>query len=184
MVGLLDDLSKKMTLHFKEAGDWIVMLGVSRNDINSSEYLHKIKGVEYSPAPHFDLEEEYRLHQLIIHLIQKGAVQSVHDISEGGLFVNLLESSFFGEKGFDVTTSDQTIRKDAFWFGEAQSRAVVTLHSTHLEAFKQLAGNHPYSVLGKVTDGEIKIDADSWGKVAAWKKQYEEALEKIMGIIA
>ncbi|MBU6158038.1 MAG: phosphoribosylformylglycinamidine synthase subunit PurL [Bacteroidetes bacterium] len=183
MVGLLEDLSKKMTLDFKEAGDWIVMLGSSRNDINSSEYLHKLKGVEYSPAPHFDLEEEYQLQQLIHQLIEKGYVQSVHDISEGGLFVNLLESSFHGEKGFEVTTADATIRKDAFWFGEAQSRAVVTVRPDQLDALKQVAGNHPYTVLGRVTNGEVRVDAETWGEIDTWKKLYEEALEKIMGVI-
>ena len=50
-----------MTLDFKEEGDMIYLLGETSNDINSSEYLHKICGVEFSPAPHFDLEEEFKL---------------------------------------------------------------------------------------------------------------------------
>ena len=53
----------KMTLDFKEEGDIIFLVGKSNNDINSSEYLHKIHGVEFSPAPHFDLEEEFALQQ-------------------------------------------------------------------------------------------------------------------------
>src|SRR5579871_5383992 len=58
MVGLLNSVYDKMTLDFKEEGDKIFLLGVAQNDINSSEYLHKIRGVELSPAPHFDIEEE------------------------------------------------------------------------------------------------------------------------------
>ena len=58
MVGLLEDRRNKMTLDFKEPGDLIFMLGKYRNDINSSEYLYSIHGVEFSPAPHFDLDEE------------------------------------------------------------------------------------------------------------------------------
>jgi len=63
MVGLLDSIDDRMTLDFKEAGDIIFLLGESSADINSSEYLHKIRGIEYSPAPHFDIEEEFRLQQ-------------------------------------------------------------------------------------------------------------------------
>jgi phosphoribosylformylglycinamidine synthase len=55
MVGLLDNPHKKMTMDFKNSGDSIYLIGKSSNDINSSEYLHKIHGVEFSPAPHFEL---------------------------------------------------------------------------------------------------------------------------------
>src|SRR5215204_1099838 len=72
MVGLVDDLQKRMTLHFKEAGDVIYLLGESKNDLGSSEYLHQIMGVEQSPAPHFDLDTEYNLQQTVSKLIQDG----------------------------------------------------------------------------------------------------------------
>src|SRR6195952_4765177 len=48
MVGVLESMDQKMTLGFRNAGDSIYLIGQHRNDINSSEYLHKIKGIEYS----------------------------------------------------------------------------------------------------------------------------------------
>ncbi len=69
MVGLLEDISKKMTLDFKQEGDIIYQVGNSRNDIGSSEYLHKICGVEFSPAPYFELDEEFRVQQAVSSLI-------------------------------------------------------------------------------------------------------------------
>ena len=59
MVGLLDNVNEKMTLDFKEEGDIIFLVGAANDDINSSEYLHKIHGVEFSPAPEFDLDNEF-----------------------------------------------------------------------------------------------------------------------------
>jgi phosphoribosylformylglycinamidine synthase len=56
-----------MTLDFKEEGDIIYMLGITNNDINCSEYLHKVCGVNFSPVPYFDLEEEYRLQQKMVN---------------------------------------------------------------------------------------------------------------------
>jgi phosphoribosylformylglycinamidine synthase len=44
MVGLLESADSKMTMDFKHHGDHIYLIGVSRNDINSSEYLHKVHG--------------------------------------------------------------------------------------------------------------------------------------------
>ncbi|MGP2478192.1 phosphoribosylformylglycinamidine synthase II, partial [Listeria monocytogenes] len=53
MVGILDDPTKAMTLHFKEKGDVIFVLGSIHNDIHASEYLHKLKQVTHSPVPYF-----------------------------------------------------------------------------------------------------------------------------------
>src|SRR5690606_89322 len=118
VVGLLEDVENKMTLDFKNVGDIIYLLGKNSEDFNCSEYLHKIGGVEYSPAPYFDLEEEFLLHKTIDSLIKNRIILSAHDISEGGLFINLTESSFLNNLGFDVAQQASHIRKDAFWFRE------------------------------------------------------------------
>jgi phosphoribosylformylglycinamidine synthase len=89
MVGVLDDLDQKLTLGFKNEGDHIFLVGRSQNCIGSSEYLHKIKGVEFSPAPNFDLQEEKSLHQKISELNKSSMLLSAHDVSEGGLIVTL-----------------------------------------------------------------------------------------------
>ncbi len=180
MVGLLEKIDHQMTLHFKESGDLIIMLGVARNDIGSSEYLHKIVGVDHSPSPHFDIEEEYTLQQLVRLLIQQKLVDSVHDISEGGLFINLLESGFNNHLGFEVKQTDASIRKDAFWFGEAQSRVVVTIAPEKLDALKAACGKHVYAILGSVTESTIQVDGDHWGGIENWKDLYDSAIEKFM----
>ncbi|MFN5136171.1 MAG: phosphoribosylformylglycinamidine synthase subunit PurL [Chitinophagaceae bacterium] len=134
MVGLLENINEKMTLDFKAEGDVIFLVGKSTNDISSSEYLHKLHKVEYSPAPHFDLEEEFALQQKIAELINKKIITSAHDVSEGGLFTTLLESSFTNNLGFDVVADDSNIRKDAYWFGEGQSRVVVSVKPDQVAA--------------------------------------------------
>lgn len=64
-------------------------MGQSKNCIASSEYLHKLKQVALSPAPSFDLDEEYAVQQQVLKLIQQKLIVSAHDIAEGGLFVTL-----------------------------------------------------------------------------------------------
>ena len=175
MVGLLDSVKDKMTLDFKEAGDVIFMIGRSNNDIHSSEYLHKVHGVEYSPAPHFDLEEEFELQQKIASLIKNKAIISAHDISEGGVFVTLTESGFNRELGYDITTN-KSVRKDAFLFGEAQSRVIVTVKKDQVAAFKKQMGDHPYEQLGVVTDGDVIVDGEHWDNINEWKSRYDNAI--------
>ena len=180
MVGLLDNVDKKMTMDFKQAGDQLFLVGTSRSDINSSEYLHKIKNVEFSPAPHFDLEEEAALQNKIAELIKAGVIESAHDTSEGGLFIALIESSFNRGLGFDVKAAKADIRKDAYWFGEAQSRVVVSVKTDKVEAFKKVLGSHPYEQLGQVTAGTVTVDGSNWGTVQSWKDKYDTAIESLL----
>ncbi len=126
MVGLLEDIDNKMTLDYKSEGDVLYVLGTMTNDINCSEYLHKINSVKYSPAPYFDLDEEFNIQRKVMQLISKKLVLSAHDVSEGGLFVTLCESGFNRELGFSVITNN-SCRKDAWLFGEGQSRILVSV---------------------------------------------------------
>jgi phosphoribosylformylglycinamidine synthase subunit PurL len=180
MVGLLGSVKDKMTLDFKEEGDLVFLLGTSKADIASSEYLHKVRGVEFSPAPYFDLEEEARLHEKLALLIKKGLIRSAHDISEGGLFVTLAESAMPGALGFDVVASDYHIRKDAYWFGESQGRVVVSVSPDRVADFKTTLGDHPFEELGFVTGGSFEVDGMDWGFVGEWKEKYDEAIENFL----
>ena len=180
MVGLIEDLNNKMTLDFKEEGDEIFLIGTPQNDINSSAYLSKIHGIEFSPAPHFDLNEEYQLQQTIKELISYNLIQSAHDISEGGLFITLLESGFYRNLGFDVDAAVAGIRQDAFWFGEAQSRVVVSVSAAQVDQFTSFLekSGSKYLRLGIVTDGAVKINNQDWNTIDQWKDLYDTAIEK------
>lgn len=180
MVGVLEDMNNKMTLGFRNEGDVIFLVGRSVDDINCSEYIHKLKGIEFSPAPHFDLQEELKLQQKISELIKSKLILSAHDVSEGGLFVTLVESGFVNELGFSVSAADTSIRKDAYWFGEAQSRVVVSVQANAVEAFKNKMGDHPYEELGTVTSGKVSIDGENWGTILQWKDRYDSAIEQLL----
>ena len=180
MVGLLEDTKQKMTLFFKQPGDLIFLAGRSRNDIHSSAYLHAIHGVEFSPAPYFDLEEEFTLQTKLLACIQNGFVESAHDVAEGGLFVALAEGGFHRDLGFSVSCQDESIRRDAYWFGESQSRVVVTVKKEKLAGFKKAMEGIPLEKLGEVTSSLVEVDNVNWGSVREWKYAYETAIEKEM----
>ena len=175
MVGLLEDFENKMTLDFKNEGDVIYLLGKNIEDFNCSEYMHKVCGIEYSPAPYFNLEEEFRLHETVSSLIKNKMILSAHDISEGGLFVTLAESAFQRNLGFSVNQQISGIRKDAYWFGEAQGRVVVTIKADKINEFEK-ALKIPFEKLGTVTPGEIMIDNERWGNISDWKDKYDNAI--------
>ncbi len=180
MVGILDNIDQKMTMFFKNEGDAIYVIGKNTNDINCSEYLHHICGVTHSPAPRFDLEEEFTLQEKLLTIVREKLVNSAHDISEGGLFVTLVESAMTRNMGFSIDT-DKDLRKDAFLFGEGQSRVVVSVSADKQQAFEAALQGHTFGKIGTVTgEGHITIDGSQWGNIKDWKEAYDTAIEKLL----
>jgi phosphoribosylformylglycinamidine synthase len=178
MVGLLPNKDDRMTLNFKNAGDLIYLVGTARNDVNSSEYLYSYRGVNGSPAPYIDLDEEHTLQQQILLLINEKSVESVHDISDGGLFVTVLESAMPCGLGFEIET-DEEIRKDAFLYGESQSRAIVSISKNNQERFVEMMSTSEvdFSLVGTVTDKDhMIIDGEDFGKVSDADKTYNTVM--------
>jgi phosphoribosylformylglycinamidine synthase II len=179
MIGLLNDKSKVMTLDFKYKGDLIFIIGESKDDISSSEYLTKIHSITASPAPYFDLEEEYKVQNVVKGLIQDQLINAAHDVSDGGLFVTLAEMAMPNELGFDIVT-DSEVREDAFLFGEGQGRVVVTVSEDQEDEFLESMMNSgvSYTLLGHVTKGKMMVDDEHFGFITEAKKVYNEALAK------
>lgn len=182
MLGVLDDRSTFMTSDFKNSGDLIYLVGESVNDIASSQYLASFHSITACPAPHFDLDKEYAMHQVIKQLIKQKLIQSAHDVADGGLYITLLESSIPNGLGFEIET-DSNIRKDAFLFGEAQGRVVVSVKAEQQEDFIELLATSEteFSLLGTVTSGALLVNDESFGSVKESQEVYNNVLHKILG---
>jgi len=181
MLGLLEDKNHQMTMSFKNKGNIIFLIGASKNDISSSEYLishHKIKN---SPVPFFDIDMEYKMQNTVSEVIKNNLVCSVHDVADGGLFISLVESGLVFGFGFDIIT-DSDIRKDAFLFGEAQGRVLVSITPSREKDFidYMIKTKVPYLALGHVTKDEMRVDDVSFGFITDAKKEYETALENFI----
>ncbi len=178
MLGILEKAENKMTLDFKAEGDLVYLVGESVNDIASSEFLYSYRKVKASPAPHFDLPTEQLVQKGISELIEAKLIQSAHDVSDGGVLVTLAESAFPRGLGFDVK-SDAGIRQDAMWFGEAQSRVIVSVAPTKKAAFEaHLTGlGVKSSQLGTVKGTDMVVDGQVVSSLAKASGSYFTALE-------
>ena len=179
MMGILESKENRMDIAFKNEGDLIYLIGRSQNDIASSQYLASFHKVKNSPAPYFNLDEEYEMHQVIKQVIKNKLVQSAHDCADGGLYISLLESAMPNNLGFSIN-SDFEIRKDAFLFGEAQGRVVVSVNKENQEEFIELLASSEveFTLLGEVTPGTLSIDHEDFGSIKESKELYNTALEK------
>ena len=181
MIGILEDKNKVMSLDFKSKGDLIFLIGEYREDISSSEYLSTYHGVKESPAPYFDLDQEFKMQNTVKELIKKDLINAAHDVADGGLYVTLVEMSLNRNLGFEIVT-DSEIREDAFLFGEGQGRVVVTVTEDEEDEFLEhmIDSKVNLTLLGHVTKGKMVVDDDHYGFVNEAKDVYENALGKIL----
>jgi phosphoribosylformylglycinamidine synthase len=181
MIGIVEDKDRIMTLDFKQKGDLIFIIGESTNDISSSEYLATYLGVKASPAPYFDLEKEFAMQHMVKGLIQNELINAAHDVSDGGLYITLVEMSMPRELGFDIVT-DSEIREDAFLFGEGQGRVVITVSEEQEENFIEfmMDSGVSFTLLGHVTKGKLMVDDEHFGFINESKELYNNALGIIL----
>ena len=138
-------------------------------------------GVKASPAPYFNLEEEFAMQQTVKTLIQNGLINAAHDVADGGLFVSLTEMAIPRELGFDIVT-DSEVREDAFLFGESQGRVLVTVNEDQEDDFLEhmMQSNVSFTLLGHVTKGKMMIDDEHFGFIGEAKALFNDALAKHM----
>ncbi len=181
MVGVLDQKAQQTTLFFRQPGDLIYLLGKSSNDMGSSQYVYSYHGIKHSSCPAFELEQELLLHATLKRIREKQLAESMHDVSDGGLYISLIESCFYNRLGFSITT-DPELRTDAYLFGEAQSRAVISIDPHEqpvLERVLREAGI-AFRLLGTVTEGELSIDGTAYGSIGEVAEKYDNALGKLL----
>ena len=179
MLGIVEDKKHITSLAFENSSDLIYLLGESKNDISSSEYLFSYHKIKESSVPDFDLDIELELQEDLYSLITKGLIISAHDLSDGGLFISLLESSMVNDKGFSIKCSS-ALRKDAFLFGECPSRVIVSVKPSLKNEFENYINSQKTKslLLGEVTDNNISIDGVSFGLTSDFSEIYNESLSK------
>jgi len=187
MVGLLRDINNRVTQGFKKAGDVVLMLGITHDELGGSEYLKVIHALERGLPPQLNLELERDLQGVLITAAQQGYLKSAHDCAEGGLAVTIAESAVTGGFGADVEIANSGgIRLDSLLFGESQSRVVVSVAPAHVESLQKLCGDKgvPSTVIGTVGGQKLVIRVDGQEvlsqPLAQIKKTWREAIPCLM----
>jgi phosphoribosylformylglycinamidine synthase subunit PurL len=196
ILGVLEDATNVLKMGFRSAGDIIVLLdgrvesdstvtaatesahlSTARREFSSSEYSKTIAGIVAGQPPAIDFAAEKRLQHCLVTLASSRALQSAHDVSDGGLAVTLAESCFAGGTGAWMTLQ-QKAPAEEFLFGERGARAVISITASSLDGLLNFARECGVSaeVIGHVTsDGIFSIQYHGSAII-------EESVEKLRDI--
>ena len=167
VVGLIEDADKVVRRAFQRAGDVIVLLGESRDELGGSEYLKVMHGLVRGVPPALDLEREAALHRVLVNGAADGVIRSAHDCAEGGLAVTVAESSF--DTGLGAQVDVKAVADGAALFGdiatlfaESASRVVVSAAPDRVDELVALAAREgvPANVIGHVGGDRIQISIE------------------------
>ncbi len=134
-VGVMTDLTKAVTLGFKEAGETVMVIGDTAGWLGCSLYQKQITGQAIGAPPPVDLESERKNGDLVRRLIADGVLTACHDVSDGGLAVALAEMALSSKSGSGKSEAGDIgaeidaaldIPAHAWAFGEDQGRYVIT----------------------------------------------------------
>lgn len=158
MAGIIEDIEKRTNVSFKSEGDAILLLGGCEPELAGSEFMHSIMGIDGGRLYHMDLEKERITQQLLREFIEKGMINSAHDVSDGGLFVTIAEMALWGNKGAKVRLpeGDRVVQ----FFSEYPGRVVVTAKESMTERLIDMAK-------------ERGIEADTLGRVGGYSLEFE-----------
>jgi phosphoribosylformylglycinamidine synthase len=189
VVGLMDSIDKRVPSAFQNEGDTIFLVGSTMNEIGGSHYLMIEHGLKQGLPPRLDLAREKALHQFILAAANGKKLASCHDLSEGGLAVALAECCLKSCQGLgakiekldEVRKSSANLRTDALYFGESQSRVIISVKPEHCSDVRRLAGRGvALYEIGGVGGNTLKIADRIEVSVREMKNLFENTIPNIM----
>ena len=157
VLGVHDDVRRRLCLAFGAEGDGIVLLGRTGAEFGGSAWAHVLHGHLGGCPPAPDLDAERRLAALLAEAAAAGLLSAAHDLSDGGLAIALAESCLRGGVGCVVR-----LPGDPFTalFSESAGRAIVTVRPGAEAAFGQLRDAHGVAgqTIGAVGGDSLVVD--------------------------
>jgi phosphoribosylformylglycinamidine synthase len=202
MLGVIEDARHTTTQWFKEEGDAILLLGVTRAELGGSEFLASIIGEVAGAVPRLELQAEQAVQQACLAAIDNGLARSAHDCADGGLAVALAESCFSHYRHHRIGArvnltaqllvegagADDSLNAVALLFSETPSRIIISARPADVERILALAAQAgvPGAVIGEAggdhlriaLDGETLVDQPVADLETAWRATLTLALDR------
>ncbi len=159
-VGLIKNLDYMTTINLKEIGSYILVVGKTLGHLYQSEFFREVLEIKDGPPPEINLFNEKNNGLLIQTLISKKLVNSVHDISSGGILVALSEMCISGKIGANIKVPRNNISLHEYLFGEDQSRYLIEINEeNNVEVSKILERNNIYyEIIGKTQKDSLYLN--------------------------
>jgi len=171
-VGLIKNLKNIMTQNLKNIGSSIMVIGKNTGHLYQSELFREVLNFNDGQPPAINLFNEKNNGLTILTLISKKLLNSVHDISSGGLILTLTEMCITGNMGAKIKIPTTNIGKIEYLFSEDQSRYLIEIQEKHIKEVTKILDKNSiyYELIGKTQKEYLNIDKEFTIEVAELSK--------------
>jgi phosphoribosylformylglycinamidine synthase len=167
-MGQVPDIGRCVTMDLKEAGNVLLVVGLTRNELGGSVWLDVLNRPG-GAVPRVVPELGHEAFRSLFGAISAGLVRSCHDLSDGGLAAALAEMALAGGLGIEASLRDVPCADDAasdgvLLFAESPSRFVLEVRPADVAAVLDRFGGLPVGRLGTVAEGGRMMVAGLGGK--------------------
>ena len=181
-VGLIKDYKNMVTMNFKKKDNVVVVLGKTEGHLDQSIFAKDILGEKKGPPPEINLFNEKNIGKTLLNLINNRLIESVHDISLGGIIIAISKMCIKGNKGIIIGKFKSLINKFEYLFGEDQGRYIVEVNRDNLKKVTDILNKNSvhYDELGILTEKDIVIDGEPILAVEKLKENHNSWLKQYM----
>jgi len=186
LISVIPDVRKTMTLDFKNPGDIIYIVGITKDELGGSEFT-RIFNLEGGIVPKVDANLNKNIYRAFYNAIQSGIITSAHDCSDGGLAVAIAEMAFSGGYGCDITLDslpvDNKLDPTEMLFSESAGRIIFTTGKDKAKEIEDIFQGLPLGKIGEVKNtkklriylkNQLLIDENIFELKEHWQKTLRE----------
>lgn len=162
-LGVMDDVTKTVSLDPKFPGDLIYILGETYNELGASEYLLSfLRKRESLPIgdtiPHVNASKAILLYRAFEKAVGKRIIASSLSPSHGGIAAALAKKAIAGQLGMEIDLNripaKNIQREDYLLFSETQPRFIVTVAKENQKTFEKTFRKIPHALIGEVNKSQ------------------------------
>ncbi|MDO8522258.1 MAG: AIR synthase-related protein [bacterium] len=173
-IGVIPDVTKAMTIDFKNAGDSIYLVGETNDELGASEYFAMLGDKTGNIVPTVDAKKNAKVYDALSRAIggkghpyklenvrMSGCVVSAISVGRGGLVVALAKSAIAGQLGASVSLKNlqgNAKSADAILFSESQGRMLVSVRPESKSAFEKTYQGLTLMEIGTVAGNRVSIE--------------------------
>ncbi len=161
-VGLIKNLKLIQNHRFKKFNSRVVVIGKTFGHIDQSVFINQLYNLHDGMPPEVNLLNEKNNGEMILKLINSGIINSVHDVSTGGIILALAEMSISSQIGIKITKPKRMANLSEYFFGEDQSRYIIEVEEKKYSKLESLLkeNNIYYDNIGFTQKEYFELDRD------------------------
>jgi len=183
VLGVIDDVRARVTQGFVRAGEHVILLGETREELSGSTWADVIHDHLGGRPPVVDLAAEQALAALLREAARRGLLSAAHDLADGGLAMSLVEGCLSHDIGVHVELPEDDLAPFVHLFSESSARAVVVVAEDRHDELVMLAEEHgvDLSSIGRTGGDAFEVAGQFRVTLEELRSDWEATLPAVLG---